>query len=45
MPGTRHFYMASDVNKWRDVTQSLRQSYVLLTFLYVKPVKTLNRNM
>ena len=37
--------MTSDVNKWPGVTQSLRQSYVLLTFLYVKRVKTLNWNM
>ena len=28
--------MTSDVNKWRDLTQSLRQLYILLTFLYVK---------
>ena len=37
--------MMSDVNKWRDVTQNLRQCYVLLTFLYVKRVKTLNWNV
>ena len=28
--------LTRDVNMWRDVLQSLRQSYVLLTFLYVK---------
>ena len=27
--------MTSDVNKWRDVKQSLRQSSVLPTFLYL----------
>ena len=37
-------WMTSDVNKWRDVMQSLRQSYDLLTFLYVKHVKTVNGN-
>ena len=41
-----HELMASDVNKWRDLTQSLRQSYVLETFLYVcQTVKTVNWNM
>ena len=37
--------MMSDVNKWRCITKSLRQPYVLLIFLYVKYVKTLNWNM
>ena len=31
--------MTSDVNKWRDVTQNVRHSSVLLTFLYVKRVE------
>ena len=31
--------MTSDVNKWRDTTQSLLPSSVLLTFLYAKHVK------
>ena len=35
-------WMMSDVNKWLDLTQSLCQSYVLLTLLYVKRVKTVN---
>ena len=34
--------MKSDVNKWRDVTQNVRHSSVLLTFLYAEIVK---RNM
>ena len=37
--------MTSDVHKWHDLTQSLHQSYVLLTFLYVKRVKTVDWNM
>ena len=37
--------MKSDINKWRDVTKSLRQPYVLLIFSYVKRVKTVNWNM
>ena len=32
-------------NKWRDITQSLRQSSVLFTFLYAKRIKTVNLNM
>ena len=31
--------MTSNVNKWRDEAQSLRQSSVLLTFLYIKHVE------
>ena len=34
--------MTSDVNKWRDVTQNVRNSSVLLTFLYVKRVEIVN---
>ena len=37
--------MRSDVNKWRDVMQSLSQSYVFLTFLYIKRVKMVKWNM
>ena len=37
--------MTSDVNKWRDITQNLRQSFVLLTSLYVKHVKIMKWNM
>ena len=40
-PGIDHLMM-SDVNKWRNIMQSLCQSYVLLTFLYVKYIKTVN---
>ena len=39
------YFMTSDVNKWRDITQNLRQSSVLLTFLYVKRVRIVNWNM
>ena len=37
--------MTSDVNKWRDVTQKLRHSSVLLTFFYVKRVVIVKWNM
>ena len=37
--------MTSDVNEWRDITQNLRQSSVLLTFLNVKHVRIMNWNM
>ena len=37
--------MTSDVNKWHDVTQNVRHSSVLLTFLYVKHVEIVKWNM
>ena len=37
--------MTSDVNKRRNVTQNVRHSSVLLTFLYVKRVEIVKWNM
>ena len=37
--------MTSDVNNWRDVTQNVPHSIVLLTFLYVKHVEIVKWNM
>ena len=34
--------MTSEVNKWRDVTQKIRHSSVLLTFLTPKALKQSN---
>ena len=31
--------MTSDINKWRDLARNLRQTSVLLTFIYAKRVK------
>ena len=43
MSGTRRWSLdESDVNKWGDVMQSLPQSSVILTFLYIKRIKTVN---
>ena len=40
MPGSNvDLLMTSDVNKWRDVTQKLRHSSVLLTFLTPNALK------
>ena len=37
--------MTSDVNKWRGVSQNVRHSSVLLTFLYVKRIEIVKWNM
>ena len=37
--------MTSDVNKWHDLTQNVSLSSVLLTFMYVKCVEIVKRNM
>ena len=34
--------MTSDINKWREVTQNLRQSSILITFFYFKRVIIVN---
>ena len=46
MPGKEAANLTtSDVIKWREVIQNLRQSSVLLTFLYAKYVNIVYLNM